>query len=113
MPSSCESIMRKSIIRFPPTRFNSTWFLRYTQILMSRQAGELPSLRMTAIYPGSFDPLTNGHLDIIARASRLVDHLVVAILQNFQKEPLFSVEERAEMLLESTSNIANCAVDSF
>jgi pantetheine-phosphate adenylyltransferase len=68
---------------------------------------------MTAIYPGSFDPLTNGHLDIIARASRLVDHLVVAILQNFQKEPLFSVEERAEMLLESTSNIANVEVDSF
>ena len=74
----------------------------------------MPSARcLTAIYPGSFDPLTNGHLDVISRASRLVDHLVVAILNNTLKQPLFSVEERCEMLREATSKIANVEIDSF
>ena len=54
-----------------------------------------------AIYPGSFDPLTNGHLDLIARGSKIFDHLVVAILKNSEKKtPLFSVAERVEMLLD-------------
>jgi pantetheine-phosphate adenylyltransferase len=55
---------------------------------------------VSAIYPGSFDPLTNGHLDLIERGSRLFGHLVVAILRNSEKQPLFSVSERREMLEE-------------
>jgi len=69
--------------------------------------------RLVAIYPGSFDPLTNGHLDMIARGSRLADHLIVAILKNMQKQPLFSVEERAEMIRDVTSNCSNVEIDSF
>jgi pantetheine-phosphate adenylyltransferase len=69
--------------------------------------------RLVAIYPGSFDPLTNGHLDMIARGSRLADHLIVAILRNTQKQPLFSVEERAEMIGAATSALANVEIDSF
>jgi len=58
-------------------------------------------LKLVAIYPGSFDPITNGHLDLIARGSRLADRLVVAVLRNQDKQPLFSIEERIEMLQES------------
>jgi len=57
----------------------------------------LPS-SLVAIYPGSFDPITNGHLDLVARASRMVERLIVAVLRNHAKQPLFSVEERLEML---------------
>jgi len=53
-----------------------------------------------ALYPGSFDPLTNGHLDILFRARRLADRVIVAILENDEKEPLFSIEERLEMIRE-------------
>ena len=66
-----------------------------------------------AIYPGSFDPITNGHLDLIERGSRLVDQLVVAILRNESKQPLFSVEERMEMLREVVTVYPNVEVDSF
>ena len=66
-----------------------------------------------AIYPGSFDPITNGHLDLIARGSRLVDRLVVAILRNEAKKALFSVEERVQMLEEVTRPYANVEVSSF
>jgi pantetheine-phosphate adenylyltransferase len=69
--------------------------------------------QLTAIYPGSFDPLTNGHLDIVHRAAKLCDRLIVAILNNASKQPLFSVEERLAMIRESTSNISNLEVDSF
>lgn len=65
------------------------------------------------IYPGSFDPITNGHLDLIERGSRLVDRLVVAILRNEEKRTLFNVEERIEMLLEVTHNLPNVEVGSF
>jgi pantetheine-phosphate adenylyltransferase len=65
------------------------------------------------IYPGSFDPLTNGHLDLIARGSRLVDRLIVAILRNSQKQPLFSVQERGEMIREAVQGWGNVEVDSF
>ena len=57
-----------------------------------------PPLNLVAIYPGSFDPITNGHLDLISRGSRLVGRLIVAVLRNESKHPLFSVEERVEML---------------
>jgi len=68
---------------------------------------------VTAIYPGSFDPITNGHLDLIQRGSRLFDKLIVSILRNETKSPLFSVEERMEMLREVVHVYPNVAVDSF
>lgn len=66
-----------------------------------------------AIYPGSFDPVTNGHLDVIERASRLFSRLIVAVLRNDGKRPLFSLEERLEMLRESLKHLGNVEVDSF
>jgi len=69
--------------------------------------------KITAIYPGSFDPVTNGHLDLIERASKLFHHLVVAVLINPEKDPLFSVQERVEMLDLVVSNLTNVEVDTF
>ena len=66
-----------------------------------------------AVCPGSFDPVTNGHLDIIGRASRLYDEVVVAVLINKTKSSLFSVEERVQLLKECTSEYSNVRVDSF
>ncbi len=66
-----------------------------------------------AIYPGSFDPITNGHLDLIERGSQLFDHLVVAVLTNVEKQPLFTVSERVEMLGEVTQGMRNVSVDTF
>ena len=66
-----------------------------------------------SIYPGSFDPLTNGHLDLIERGARLFSRLIVAILRNDNKASLFSVEEREEMLRESVKHLPNVAVESF
>ena len=68
---------------------------------------------ITAVYPGSFDPITSGHLDLIARGSRLVDRLIVAILRNEAKQPLFSVEERAAMLGEVLKPYSNVEVAAF
>jgi pantetheine-phosphate adenylyltransferase len=68
----------------------------------------------TAVYPGSFDPITNGHLDIIRRASRIYDKLIVGVLNNPNKKtPMFSVEERIEMIRSVTEDIPNVEVDSF
>ena len=66
-----------------------------------------------AVYPGSFDPVTFGHIDVIKRASRLVDELVVGVLHNKAKIPLFSVEERVKMLNEVFENLANVKVIPF
>ena len=66
-----------------------------------------------AIYAGSFDPITYGHLDLIERGSRMFDRLIVSILRNETKEPLFSVEERMEMLREVVGVYPNVGVDSF
>jgi len=71
-----------------------------------------PSL-VTAIYPGSFDPITNGHLDLIQRGSRMFDRLIVSILRNDAKQALFTVEERKEMLREVLHVYPNVEVDSF
>ncbi len=69
--------------------------------------------RVLAIYPGSFDPVTNGHLDLIERGSQIFGRLVVAVLRNDGKAPMFTLAERMEMLRESTSAFANVKVDSF
>ena len=66
-----------------------------------------------AIYPGSFDPPTNGHLDLIERGSKIFDELVVAILRNPDKDPLFNVSERAAMLEALTGHYSNVRVDTF
>jgi len=66
-----------------------------------------------AVYPGSFDPLTNGHLDILARARRLADRIIIAILEQDQKKPLFSVEDRSAMIREIVSGDASIHVASF
>ena len=68
---------------------------------------------VTAIYPGSFDPTTYGHLDLIERGSKIFDHLVVAILLNPDKQPLFSVSERIDMLRVVTQHCTNITVDTF
>lgn len=67
----------------------------------------------TAIYPGSFDPVTYGHIDIIQRASAMVDKLIIGVLRNSTKTPLFSVEERVNMLREVTKGIDNVEICSF
>ena len=69
--------------------------------------------RVVAIYPGSFDPITSGHLDLIERGARLFDRFIVSILRNETKEPLFSVEERMEMLCEAVGQMPNVEVDCF
>jgi pantetheine-phosphate adenylyltransferase len=66
-----------------------------------------------AIYPGSFDPITYGHLDLIERGSKLFDRLIVSILSNDTKRPLFSVEERMEMLTETVTRYPHVEVDCF
>ena len=66
-----------------------------------------------AVYPGSFDPVTYGHLDVIRRASEMFDVLIVSVLNNKMKNPLFSVEERVKILKEATKDIPNVIVDSF
>ncbi len=73
-----------------------------------------PMSALTIIYPGSFDPLTNGHLDLIARGAKMADELIIAVLRNTAKPaPLFSVEEREEMLREATSDLSNVTVATF
>ena len=68
---------------------------------------------MKAVYPGSFDPITYGHLDIITRASRIVDELVVGILVNNTKRPMFTMDERLEMLRETVKDLHNVEVKTF
>lgn len=67
----------------------------------------------TAVYPGSFDPVTKGHLDIIRRASKTFDKVYVAILTNSSKTPMFSLEQRLDWLRRSTADIENVEIDSF
>ncbi|MEN9733240.1 MAG: hypothetical protein RLZ45_1235 [Verrucomicrobiota bacterium] len=67
----------------------------------------------TVIYPGSFDPFHNGHLDVVRRASRIFDQVVVAVARNESKQPLFSVEERTRLVRESIRDIPNVEADAF
>lgn len=75
----------------------------------TRQEGE----HRIAVYPGSFDPVTFGHLDIIRRAAKQFDRLIVAVLNNTSKNPLFTVQERVELLREVTKDLPNVELDSF
>ena len=70
-------------------------------------------MKSTAVYPGSFDPITNGHLDIIKRASKMYDTLIVAILMHQEKSPLFSLEERGDMIKSTTKDLGIVQVDYF
>lgn len=67
----------------------------------------------TAVYPGSFDPCTNGHLDVIKRAAKVFDKVIVAVLSNSVKNPLFSAEERVELIKKAAADIPNIEVISF
>lgn len=69
--------------------------------------------KVIAIYPGTFDPLTNGHLDLIQRGSKIFDELIVGILRNPEKDPLFTINERKEVLLRMTKQYANVRIDTF
>ena len=70
-------------------------------------------MTVRALYPGTFDPPTNGHVDLIQRGAKIFDHLTVAVLNNPGKNPIFSPEERAEMLREATSSLSNVSVATF
>lgn len=74
---------------------------------------EQQSTYRIAVYPGSFDPVTMGHMDIITRASKQFDLLIVAVLNNLSKNPLFTVEERKDLLSRVTSHLPNVQIDSF
>jgi len=70
-------------------------------------------MNITAIYPGTFDPVTNGHIDIIARAARLYHKVIVAVAVNSNKAPLFSIEQRVELLLQVTAEFENVSIIGF
>jgi len=70
-------------------------------------------MKRTAIYPGSFDPLTNGHLDVIQRAEKLFDHVIVAVAENESKQPLFTLTERVALVKQAVTKLPNVQTDSF
>jgi pantetheine-phosphate adenylyltransferase len=80
--------------------------------MIGNETGE-PMKNVLAIYPGSFDPVTNGHLDLIERGAKIFDRLVVSILRNMDKDPLFSLDERVEMLREVTRPWPSVEIDVF
>lgn len=67
----------------------------------------------TVVYPGSFDPFTNGHLDVVQRAAKLFDRVIVAVAENEGKSPLFTMQERANLVAEATKDLHNVEVDAF
>src|ERR1022692_159251 len=83
---------------------------------MDRIGDRMPSnsdKRVIAVYPGSFDPVTNGHLDLIARGAMIFDRLIVAVTHNLEKDPLFDIRERIEMLEAVTFDWKNVEVEMF
>jgi pantetheine-phosphate adenylyltransferase len=93
-------------------RHESLAFKLSTAAVRKPKEGEL-NMERIAIYPGSFDPVTNGHLDIVERGLKIFDKIIVAILHNPQKQFLFSIEERLEMLALSLREFNNVEIDSF
>ncbi len=79
----------------------------------ANREGHSTGMKRIAVYPGTFDPITNGHYDIILRGLKLFDGLIVAVARNGSKNPLFTVEERLEMLREALKDMPNVEVDSF
>ncbi len=79
----------------------------------ARRDEQLGKCMKKGIYPGSFDPVTLGHLDIIKRASKLSDELIIGVLKNSSKKPLFSVEERVELLKKVTGDIPNVRIETY
>lgn len=66
-----------------------------------------------AVYPGSFDPITNGHIDVLERSSKLFDRIIIAVVHNLTKKAMFSLDERVEMIRESVAHIPNVEIDCF
>jgi pantetheine-phosphate adenylyltransferase len=98
---------------FAKLRIAQIAFSFQSQVLSS-SAGYPPKNQMrTAIYPGSFDPLTNGHLDVVERAAKLFDRVVVAVAKNEGKHPLFTLDERVALVQKSIKKMPNVTVDSF
>src|SRR4051812_36487122 len=95
------------------SRKGRTIDFRHTQPVTEQVPGTGQMEQVKAIYPGSFDPLTNGHLDLIERGSKIFDELVVAVLKNSEKSPLFTLDERVEMLKSTTKQYSNVTVDTF
>jgi len=80
---------------------------------MTSEPTTQPKTQIVAIYPGTFDPVTNGHLDVISRASTIFDRLVVAVARNLDKDPLFAVKERIDMLDIVTRDLVNVEIEAF
>jgi pantetheine-phosphate adenylyltransferase len=78
-----------------------------------RVGTSLTEMKIRAVYPGTFDPVTNGHVDLISRSAALFDEVIVGILENAEKEPLFTVDERIEMLEEAAKGMSNVSVTKF
>jgi len=113
MQSKTGEIRCVSNLLTPTLQLKTPWSKREFRNSRLRYAA-LDMQNVKAIYPGTFDPLTNGHLDLIARGSKFVDELVVAILKNSEKgEPLFTVSERVEMIAEAIQDYPNVSVTTF
>jgi pantetheine-phosphate adenylyltransferase len=87
------------------------WRVRFAHGL--RAPGSRDAMKIRAVYPGTFDPVTNGHLDLIQRSAALFDEVIVAILSNTEKQPFFSVPERVEMLEQVCAGVPNVSVTTF
>ena len=74
---------------------------------------DLEVIMVKAVYPGSFDPVTNGHIDVITRAAAIVDEVIIGVLVNKKKSPFFTMEERFEMLKKAVADIPNVSVKTF
>lgn len=75
--------------------------------------GRNEALMRIGVYPGSFDPVTNGHMDVIRRSSKIFDKVIVAVVKNYSKKPLFTVKEREELIKSNIKELSNVEVDSF